>query len=81
MMRLERTAANLKQLTVAPEPLDDVLAHVAIPAEDLHRAVGDILAHRRKQLDAIGVETIARGVQIHSVGDLVEIVLPAMYSA
>ena len=31
VVSLERAAANLQQLRVSPQPLDDVLAHVAVP--------------------------------------------------
>src|SRR5215475_4498465 len=44
LVRFQGTATDLEQLSVAPQPLDDVLAHVAVAAEDLNGAIGDLLA-------------------------------------
>jgi ABC-type hemin transport system ATPase subunit len=61
LVRLERAAADLEQLRVAPQPLDVVLAHVAVAAEHLDRPVGDVLGHGRAvELHAVGVEAAAR---------------------
>src|SRR5688572_32958270 len=60
VVRLERAAADLEQLGVAPEPLDHVLAHVAVAAEHLDRGVGDALADLRgDELGGVGVGALA----------------------
>ncbi len=56
----EGTAADLEELGVAPQSLDDVLGHVALPTEYLNRAVSHVLGHGGgEQLGAIGIETVA----------------------
>src|SRR4029453_5057761 len=53
LVRPARAPADLEQLRVAPQPLHPVLPDVAVAAEHLDRAVGDLLGHRRaEQLDA-----------------------------
>ena len=61
---LERAAADLEQLGVAPEPLDHVLAHVAVAAQHLDRRVGGALAGLGgEQLGGVGVDALARGAR------------------
>ena len=67
MVRLERAAADLQQLGVAPQPLDDVLAHVAVAAEHLDGGVGGPLARLgSKELRRVGVDALAHLRQIHA---------------
>src|SRR5215831_3685785 len=59
LVGLDGAAADLEQLGVAPQSLDLVLADVAVAAEHLDRAVGDLLAHRRaEELDAVRVDAV-----------------------
>ena len=44
LVRLNRTSANLQQFRVAPQPLDMVLADVAVPTQHLDGTVRDVLA-------------------------------------
>ena len=56
-------AADLEQLGVAPQPLDDVLAHVAVSAEHLDGGVGGPLAHLGgKELGRVGIDALARAL-------------------
>src|SRR4029453_17100295 len=71
LVRLDRAAADLEQLRVAPQPLHPVLPDVAVAAEHLDRAVGDLLGHRRaEQLDTVGVDARARPRQGERRGNL-----------
>jgi len=61
-VRLERAAADLDQLGVAPALLDAILGAVAVAAEHLHRGVGDLLGGgRREQPRGVGAEPVALG--------------------
>src|SRR5437773_5160934 len=60
LMRLERAAADLDQLGVAPELFDSVFAAVAVAAEHLDRSIGNFLGGGRgEQLGGIGAEPVA----------------------
>ena len=48
VVALERAAADLEELRVAPELLDLVLRDVAVAAVDLDRGVGDVLGDGRR---------------------------------
>src|SRR5699024_8234174 len=66
MMRLERPAADLEELRVAIEALHMVFARIAIAAEHLDGAIGDVLAHRRtEELHAIRVEAMPSLIELH----------------
>src|SRR5512139_1510009 len=71
---LEGAAADLEQLGVAPQALDDVFAHVAVAAEDLDGAVGDLLADAGgEELGAVGVDPVAVVVEVELAGGLVHV--------
>src|SRR4029450_2641772 len=77
LVRLDGAAADLEQLGVAPQTLHAILADVAVAAEHLDGAVGDLLRHRRaEQLDAVRVHAIPRRRQLERAGDLVDVAAP-----
>ena len=53
VVALERAAADLEELRVAPELLDLVLRDVAVAAVDLDRGVGDVLGDGRRLQDTM----------------------------
>src|SRR5687768_2659180 len=60
LVRLEGASPDLEQLRVPEETLHLVLRAVPPSAEDLHRVVGDLLAHRsREQLRRVGAHPVA----------------------
>src|SRR5690606_9406772 len=74
LVGLQRAAADLQQLGVAPQALDHVLSHVAVAAQDLNRRVGDLLAHGgRDQLDPVRVDAAAGPLQVHAPGGVVDV--------
>src|SRR5262249_5091029 len=74
LVRLDGAAADLEQLRVAPQALDAILADVAVPAEDLDRAVGHLLRHGgAEELDAVRVDARAGSGQVERRGDLVDV--------
>ena len=73
MVRFQRPAADLEQLGVAPQPLDDVLAHVAVAAENLDRRVGGALAGLGgEQLGRVGVDALARRGEVEAARRVVD---------
>src|SRR5438045_8921915 len=74
LVRLDRAAADLQQLGVAPPPLHLILADGAVAAEHLDRAVGDVLGYRRaEQLDAVGIDAVAAALEAQVSGGLVDV--------
>ena len=74
LVRFQRAAADLEQLGVAPQALDDVLAHVAVAAEHLDGAVGDLLADAGgEELGAVGVDAVAVAVEVEPARRVVDV--------
>src|SRR5690606_371913 len=74
LVRFDGAAADLDELGVAPEALDDVLAHVAVTAQHLDRPGGDPLAHRgRDELGPVGLHAVALPGEVHPPGDVVHV--------
>src|SRR5690606_22346853 len=66
VVRIDGAAADLEELGVTIEPLDLVLSRVAVAAEDLDGAVGDVLSHRgAEELHAVRVEPMAGPIERH----------------
>src|SRR5262249_3611666 len=74
LVRLQGAATDLQEFGVAPQLLDDVLAQVAVAAEDLHGVVRHLLGHGGgDQLHPVRVDALPGPVEVHAGRRVVQV--------